>query len=185
MRAASRLVPAMLVVLFATMASSADTKMPTDQVILTIAGGVANTNRPPFDEQNDAFFNYHEQAFDRAFVFDRTMLEDLGVTEITVAYQDWRQPITFSGPRLPEVLQAAGCGSGPLRTLALDGFSTEIPAEEVKARDWILATRADGQPHSIGGRGPLWLVFDPPGDRPATVEEEFMWPWALFYIRCG
>ncbi len=37
----------------------------------------------------------------------------------------------------------------------------------------------------IGGRGPLWLVFDPPGSRPATDEEESMWPWSLFFIGCG
>jgi hypothetical protein len=28
----------------------------------------------------------------------------------------------------------------------------------------------------------LWLVFDPPGDRPATTEEEGKWPWAIFLI---
>ena len=83
------------------------------------------------------------------------------------------------------MLSAAGCSSGPLVTLALDDFATEIAATEIETRSWVLATRVDGRPHSTGGRGPLWLVFDPPGDRPATEEEENMWPWALFFIECG
>lgn len=185
MRAVSVLIAAALISCFATMASAAEMKAPAGQVILTVAGSVENTNRSAYDETNDVFFQFHEQTFDKAFVFDRAMLEDLSVTEIRISYQDWRGPITFSGPRLADILKTAGCGSGPLFTRALDGFATEISAAEVESRDWVLATRADGRPHSIGGRGPLWLVFDPPGDRPATEEEENMWPWALFFIRCG
>ena len=67
----------------------------------------------------------------------------------------------------------------------LDGFATEISAAKVAAHDWVLSTRADGRPHGIGDRGPLWLVFDSPEERPATAEEESMWPWSLFFIGCG
>ena len=185
MRAVSVLVPVALIVGVATVAAAADIRRPTGQVLLTVAGDVANTNRAAADEQGGAFFTYHELTFDRAFAFDRTMLEGLGMAEVRVAYRDWRQPITVAGPRLSDVLQAAGCGSVPLRTLALDGFSTVISTAEVKSRDWVLTTRAGGRPHGIGGRGPLWLVFDPPGERPAAVEEESMWSWALFLIECG
>ncbi|MCY3702189.1 MAG: hypothetical protein OXG16_05840 [Rhodospirillales bacterium] len=185
MRALPVFVSAILILGFTQMTSAADMKSPAGPVILTVAGSVSAANRSAFDEQNDAFFRYHDQTFDKAVVFDRAMLEELGVTEIRIAYQDWQHPITFSGPLLVDVLKAAGCSSGPLRTLALDGFATEISAEDVGARNWVLATRANGRPHGIGGRGPLWLVFDPPGNRPATEEEENMWPWALFFVRCG
>ena len=185
MRALPVFVSALLVLGFAQMTFAADMKSPTGPVILTVAGSVSVTNRSAFDESNDAFFRYHDQTFDKAVVFDRAMLEDLGVTEIRIAYKDWHGPIACSGPLLTDVLKAARCSGGSLRTLALDGFATEISAEEVGARDWVLATRANGRPHDIGGRGPLWLVFDPPGDRPATEEEENMWPWALFFVQCG
>ena len=164
---------------------AAESTRPDGAVILTVGGKVAAANRAPYDPAVDAFFGYHEQAFDDAFEFSLGMLEGLGVTEAHIEYKDWNGPIAFSGPRLADVLRSAGCGGGPIATLALDGFTTEIPAAEVDARDWILSTRADGRPHAIGGRGPLWLVFDPPGDRPATEDEELMWPWALFFIRCG
>lgn len=135
MRTVSILIPAALIVGVAAAASAADVRTPAGQVLLTIAGDLANTNRSACDKQDDAFFGYHEQTFDKAFAFDRAMLEDLGVTEVRIAYQDWREPITFSGPRLVDVLGAAGCSGGPFRTLALDGFSTEIPPDEVEARD--------------------------------------------------
>ncbi len=188
MKTLSAFITVVLALVFAASAPADDMddmKAPVGAVVLTIAGNVTNTNRSAYDEKRDVFLKYHERAFDNAFAFDRAMLEALGVVEIRIEYEDWGGPITFSGPRLADVLKAAGCRGGPLATLTLDGFGTEISAAEVEARGWVLATRADHRPHDIGGRGPLWLIFDPPGDRPATEEEEFMWPWALFFIECG
>jgi hypothetical protein len=60
--------------------------------------------------------------------------------------------------------------------------STAISKPQIDAHNWILATRGNGKPFGIGQWGPLWQVFDPPGDRPATTEEEGKWPWAIFLI---
>ena len=185
MRAAALVGLALLAGLFVAATAAADTKAPAGPVILTVAGETSDANRPGYDARKDVFFGYHEQTFDRAIEFDRAMLEGLGVREISISYKDWGGAIAFSGPRLADVLKAAGCDGSKLFTMALDGFATEIPASEVAAHDWVVSTRADGRPHAIGGRGPLWLVFDPPGERAATEEEENMWPWALFFIRCG
>ena len=182
--AAVFLCPALGLALAASV-QAAGMKGPTGGVLLTVAGNVAHINRPAYDEKRDVFFKYHEQEFEKAFAFDRATLEGLGVVEVRIEYPGWDGPKNLSGPRLADVLKAAGCGNGPIVTLALDGFATEISAAGVAAHDWVLSTRADGRPHGIGDRGPLWLVFDPPGERPATTEEEGMWPWSLFYIRCG
>lgn len=174
-----------LAAVFASALGPARADSPTSAVVLTVAGNLAHANRPPFDGTRDSFLGYHEQEFDRAFEFNLAMLEGLGTVEARIEWTGWDGPIVFSGPRLGDVLAAAGCADGgPITTLALDGFGTEIAAADVGARDWVLSTRANGRLHSIGGRGPLWLVFDPPGDRPATDDEELSWPWALFFIRC-
>ena len=164
---------------FATAAPAAE---PAGPVALTIAGAIEKTNRPPFDAGRDGFFAYHERAFDKAFAFDRAMLAKFPPREAVI--DRGGGPEKFSGPRLADVLAFVGC-RGPLTALALDGFGSEISQADLAARDWILATGADGRPFGIGDRGPLWLVFDPPGDRPATEEEQGQWPWALFYIHCG
>ena len=177
-------ISATLAAIFAASASAADVETPSGPVVLTVAGNLARANRPTYDEERDAFLTYHQRTFDHAVAFDRAMLKSLGVVDIRIEYEGWDGPMTFSGPRLADVLKAAGWQGGSLVTLALDGFSTKIPPAEVEARDWVLATRVDGRPLGIGGKGPIWLVFDPPGDRPATDEEEGTWPWALFFIHC-
>ena len=158
---------------------------PAGPVVLTIAGNVANTNRSAYRDKLDVIFRYHKRTFDRAFAFDRATLEGLGTVALEIEHTGWGGPMTVSGPRLADVLDMAGCPGGLLETLALDGFSTGISREELDAHDWVVATRAEGRPLGLGGRGPLWLVFDPPGDRPATDEEADQWPWALFFIECG
>ena len=114
----------------------------------------------------------------RVRVRSRAMLEGLGTVELRIEHAGWGGPMDVSGPRLADVLETAGCPGGPLATLALDGFNTEISPETLEAHDWVVATRAEGRPLGLGERGPLWLVFDPPGERPATDEEADQWPWA-------
>ena len=179
-----RRVVAAVILAFAASLCAADGEAPAGPVVLTVAGNISKTNRPPYNEKRDVFLKYHERTFEKAFEFDRAMLEGLGMTEIRIDYERWDGPITFSGPRLADVLKAAGWQGGALVTLSLDGYSTRIAAAEVEAREWVVATRTDGRALGIGERGPLWLVFGPPGERPVTEDESAMWPWALFLIQC-
>jgi len=158
-------------------------EVPAGPVVLTVAGNISTANRLGYDEQRDMFLKHHKRTFDKAFVFDRAMLERLGVREVR-AVADWAGPKTASGPLLVDVLKAAGCRGKVLDMLALDGFRFRLSEEEVEAREWVVATRAGGRPLGIGDRGPLWLVFDPPGDPPATAKEIGLGPWALFFIEC-
>ena len=185
MRASLFLRAALLAMASMASVSAGDAQVPEGPVVLTIAGNVAEANRPAYDERRDVFFAYHERSFDDAFSFDLAMLEGLGVKEVHIEYENWPGPMTLSGPLLADVLAAAGCAPGPLSTLSLDAYATEIPEAALAAHEWILATTANGRPLAIGGRGPLWLIYDPPGERPALEEESETWPWAVFFIRCG
>ena len=185
MRAVASFAAAILGAVIAGSPSAAESGTPAGPVVLTIAGNVANTNRPAYRDKLDVIFRYHKRIFDRAFAFDRAMLESLGTVALRIEHAGWGGPMTVSGPLLADVLKTAGCPGGPLATLALDGFNTEISGEAREAYDWVVATRAEGQPLGLGERGPLWLVFDPPDERPATDEEADQWPWALFFIECG
>ena len=96
-----------------------------------------------------------------------------------------REPITLSGPRLADVLKTAGCADVSVFTVALDGFATKIPAEQVAWHAWVLATRADGRPHSIGGRGPLWLMFGPARRPPGHLRGGSLVAMGRFFMWCG
>ena len=52
-------------------------------------------------------------------------------------------PKNLSGSRLVDVLKAVGCVNGPIATLALDGFGSEMSAAKVAAHDWVLSTMYD------------------------------------------
>ena len=176
---------ALAVAVFACLAvHAAAAEMPAGAVVLTVTGNIAKTNRPGYDEKRDMFFKYHKRPFDKAFAFDRAMLERLGVKEVRAEYKSWAGPKTVSGPRLADVLNAAGCRGEALDALALDGFRFALSRTDPEGRDWVVATRAEGRPLGIGERGPLWLVFEPPGGRPANETEIGLGPWALFSIAC-
>ncbi|MCH1554991.1 MAG: hypothetical protein L7T26_02080, partial [Pseudomonadales bacterium] len=66
----------------------------------------------------------------------------------------WPKSVTLEGPRLRDVLAAAGWTGRQITTVALDGFAVEISVDDVAAHDWILALKADGDYLSVGGRGP-------------------------------
>ena len=158
---------------------------PEGLVVLTVAGNIEETNRGAFDPAADNFLKYHERTFRKAAEFDLPMLEALGTHNIEVVHKTWSDAHTFSGPYLKDVLKAVGWDGEQITTLALDGYGTKIDKATLEKYNWILATRIDGKPIGIGHKGPLWLLFAPPGDRPATDEEEGMWPWAVFYIEAN
>ena len=150
--------------------------------VLTIAGKIAETNRPAFSELNDVFFNFHKRNFERAFQFDIASLQAIGMQKATINYPGWPRPVTVEGPYLRDVLAAAGAETGTVRITALDGFTAELAATDMAAQDWIVAIKADGQYLGIGGKGPSWVLYARRDGMPATAEDEERWPWAAFLI---
>jgi hypothetical protein len=162
--------------------SASEAQKPAGPVLLTIVGNVTETNRPPFDESQDLFFKYHERSFERAFEFDRAMLEALGTSKAEIAYTGWPRPVTVEGPLLRDVLTMAGAQEGKIRITALDGFASELEYKDLAEQDWIVALKADGRPLSVGQRGPSWVVYARRDGKPAGTEDELRWPWAAFLI---
>ena len=108
MKAISALAVAATTVMISASAPAADVEAPSGPVVLTVAGEIANTNRPAYGRKQRRLLQVPRAAFDRAFEFDLAMLEGLGMTEVRIEYRDWNAPIDFSGPRLADVLSAAG-----------------------------------------------------------------------------
>lgn len=154
---------------------------PSGPVLLTVAGKIDTANRGPFNPLDDVFLAYHEKSFEAAVEFDRAMLQSLGSHEIELSYEKWPKAHRFAGPRLVDVLAAAGAAGRAITVSALDGYAKEISADELADHDWIVALERDGRPLAIGGPGPLWIVYAVPG-KAASEDDEARWPWAVFYI---
>ena len=172
----------LLVLLSGYSLQAAELGKPTGPVVLTIAGNIDASNRGAFDKNKDSFLNYHDKTFEKAVEFDITMLEALGMHEIALGIEGWPVHATVEGPRLKDVLAAAGASAKEVTIVALDGFGSQISAEDIERLDWIVGVKADGNYLGIGERGPLWVVYDYSDGRPLTMEDEQRWPWAAFYI---
>lgn len=166
----------------AAVAAAEDGPAPAGAAVLTVVGNIGQTNRPPFEKFADPFFAYHERAFENAYAFDLAMLEALGMHRATIAYEGWPRALDVEGPRLRDVLAAAGAAEGTVATVALDGFAAELSPADLAAEDWIVAIKESGRYLGIGQRGPAWVLYARRDGKTATAEDEARWPWAVFLV---
>src|SRR3546814_21095595 len=99
-----------------------------------------------------AFFKSSGAEFDRAAVFDRAMLQKLGMHSVTVQYSTWPKAHPLEGPLLRDVLKAVGATGKTATVYALDGYGAKIPMTDLAAYPGVLALQSDGQGHGIGKR---------------------------------
>jgi hypothetical protein len=158
----------LLTLVFSANSLAADASVPGGPTVLTIAGKIAQANRPAFDKFEDPFMAYHERSFATAYAFDRAMLESLGMHRATIAFAGWPRPVEVEGPRLRDVLAAAGAAPGTLNIVALDGFATDLSPGDLAAEDWIVAIKEGGRDLGIGQRDPAWVLYAPRNGPPRT-----------------
>lgn len=113
---------------------------PTETVVLTVKGNVHNTN------------------VDGTSKFDLKMLEALSGRQATMKTPWTDGNVTFRGPYLRAILDAAGASGHKLIIHALNDYSAEAPIEDAQL-DVILATRMNGELMSVRDKGPLFVIY--------------------------
>jgi hypothetical protein len=88
--------------------------------------------------------------------------------------------VTFSGPSLAAVLEAAGAGAGDLTFTAVNDYSVTMPRSAVEAGAPIIANRIDGAPFSRRDKGPLWVVF--PYDSDPRFRAETVYAYSVWQL---
>lgn len=96
---------------------------------------------------------------DTAAAFDMAMLEKLPQRTFTTRTPWDKQPITFTGPLLRDVLAAAQATGTSIKATALNDYQTTIPMEDAQRFDVIVAYKLNGQPIPIKTKGPLFIVY--------------------------
>lgn len=169
MMARSRLHLAMLLLLAGAQCGLAQTALaqrpagasvlpaPTQAVILTVTGNISVRN-----------------GKDGAS-FDAAMIDALPSHEFRTWTPWFKEPRTFSGPRLQTVLDAVGAKGTTLRMVALNDYSVDVPLDDARRFDALLARRIDGKTLGVRDKGPLFLIY-PFDARPQTRND-------LFYSR--
>lgn len=114
--------------------------------------------------------------------FTAADLTTLGAVEIRADYPAGEAVRTWSGPRLSAVLTAAGAPGAGARLTAADGYQVEIEAALIAAHEPILALSVEGAPLTLGGLGPVILIW-PRADDPALSETgDDLWAWGVFAV---
>lgn len=174
---AARLMAGLLCLLLTT-----GTALAQGPTLLTVTGAIGEGNRDASNSFDDAFLTFRERGFEKAYVFDRSALEALPQVNLIAHAETWPRSVEARGPRLEDVLSAAGVArSASVSLMALDGYTIELGPEERASGAWVLAIDADGEPLGLGGRGPAWLLQDTGGDA-VTAEIEALWIWSVFLI---
>lgn len=158
-------------------------------VLLTVSGQISRSNRAPLDPALDQMLYKHGVRFDKAWAFTAEQLHKLPRQQIKPVLEYDAKAHVLSGPRLVDVLVAAGADTNRalrLNIRAVDGYAVSLTVPELKSLGMLLATHLDGQPLSLGGLGPQWAVFEPesqPAWRGKPLKERFaLCPWGVYCL---
>lgn len=160
-----RIAAGLALIALAGAASAGELGRPAGKVMLTISGNIENTN-----------------AGDRA-EFDRTMLEALGTSELTVetAWTDGRP--TFSGVLGSRILDAVGARGNEIVARAINDYQVTIPISDLRRYPILFALKQDGRYMRVRDKGPIWVIY-PRETYPELDNEETKqkWIWQLSSI---
>jgi len=97
-------------------------------------------------------------AGDKA-VFDRQMLEDMGMVSITTSTPWFDNPVTFEGITLENLMDRVDASGDTVVAIALNDYRTTIPLVDFYERGAILAIKRDGNYMPVSDKGPLFIVY--------------------------
>lgn len=122
-------------------AASAALAAPKGPVLLTVEGAITESNAGA------------------AVEFDDAMLAALP-QHVVVTRTPWHVgPQRFEGPLLRVLLDAVGARGTRIMAHALNGYRCEIPLEDARRHDVIVARLHHGQPMRVRDKGPLFIVY--------------------------
>ena len=131
--------------------------VPNGAVVLSVGGHIVRTNQGA-----------------RA-AFDMGMLEAMAQQSITTKTPWYKEPRKFTGPLLRDVLALVGANGATLRMTALNDYRIDVPFDDARRFDIVLARAIDDRPITVRERGPLFVIY--PFDSDPALRN------ALYYSR--
>src|SRR5215204_3422163 len=142
----------LIAVIAASAATAEALPPPTGKPILTVSGSIRATNEP------------------NAAVFDRSMLEALGLVTIETTTPWYEGRVRFEGVPLAKLMEVVGASGDRVVATALNDYSSEIPMEDLDRYNVILALKRNGEYMPVSDKGPLFIVY--PYDTDADLKSE-------------
>jgi hypothetical protein len=138
-------------------------RAPSGTVVLSIGGRIGNTNQG-----------------ERAGL-DMAMLEALAQHHITTKTPWFKQARKFTGPLLRDVLNLVGASGATLRIAALNDYRIDVPIDDTRRFDVVLAHRIDDRPITVREKGPLFMIY--PFDSDAALRNPLYYSRAVWQLK--
>lgn len=94
-----------------------------------------------------------------------------------------REPHTYTGPLLRDVLSAAGAdlSATTIRAVAFNDYQISIPLKDALSYPVIVAHRRDGKPMPVRDLGPLFIIY--PFDSDAELRSTRFYQRAIWQLK--
>ena len=110
-------------------------------------------------------------ASDRSESFSLADLLSMEQTTIVTKNDYVDEATEFRGPSLRYILEDMDVErDATLKMVALNDFSSEVPAADAFDCDLILAVFREGEPMSVREKGPIWIIY-PMDEHPELRDE--------------
>lgn len=119
-------------------------------------------------------------------VFDRAMLESIGMITIETATPWFDGPVKFEGVSADAVMDLVAAKGTEVVAVALNDFRTTIPLADFKEYGVILALKRDGEYMPISDKGPLFIVYPYDSDPKLQSQQYYarsVWQLARLIVR--
>lgn len=143
--------------------SSAALEKPSGDIVLTVTGNIEHAN------------------IGSTAQFDMAMLDRLASRSGTMETPWTTGKVTFSGPLLRAILEAAGAHGQTLTVKALNDYSASVPFDDATTLDTMLATKMDGERMSVREKGPTFLIY--PFDKNPEIYNEKYFSRSVWQIK--
>jgi len=136
---------------------------PAGAVVLSIGGRIARTNQG-----------------DRA-ALDMAMLEALAQHSLSTRTPWFTESRKFTGPLLRDVLGLVGAQGSTLRIAALNDYRADMPAEDTRRYDVLLARMVNDKPVPVREKGPLLVIY--PFDSEPTLRTPLFYSRSVWQVK--
>jgi hypothetical protein len=92
-------------------------------------------------------------------LFDRQMLESLGIITMAAISPLDDEPVEFQGVLLRRLLEAVGAHGNAVEAIALNDYVAEIPISEAEHHDVVIALTRQGHNIPVREMGPLMILY--------------------------
>lgn len=143
--------------------ASAQLPQPQGEILLTLTGKLRLTNQG------------------KHAVLDADLINQLEQHHITTQNPWFSGLNTFTGPKLTTLIQAVGAEQATsLRIHSINGFSAEIPVQDLTNYQLILAFKVNNQRLKVRELGPLFIVY--PFDTYPNLQTEMYYNRSVWQI---